>query len=205
MKKVIAFVCAIATTWFLSGSSAFAQSDYFAQVKQYRDSVNTAMADSASTILATEDTGAFSGLNYFGIDEKYRVMAKFKAIKNGKAVNMPTSGTRTPQFKPYGTLSFKLEGKKFKLTLYQSCDPDRPELNNYLLLAFTDLTNGKETYEGGRYLEFYTSDIKEEMMIDFNYCYNPYCAYNHKYSCVIPPAENFLNARIEAGVKKFKK
>lgn len=186
-------------------SNITSQSSYFENVKTYRDSVNAVFADSITSILMPEDTATFSGLDYFGIDAKYRVTAQFKKIKDGKAVNLKTSGERTPLYKPYGTLSFKLEGKKYKLTLYQNADPEKPELANYLLLAFTDLTNGRETYGGGRYLEFTTEDVKEEMIIDFNMSFNPYCAYNHKYSCIIPPSENFLNHHIEAGVKKFRK
>ncbi len=188
---------------FVIANLTYSQATYFEKIKAHRDSMNRVMIDSTTTILSPKHFSKFSGLDYYGIDQKYYVTAQFKAIKDGKIVNLKTSGERTPMYKPYGTLSFKLDGKKYKLTLYQSADPSRPELNNYLLLAFTDLTNGRETYGGGRYLEFKKEEIKEEMQVDFNLSFNPYCAYNTKYSCVIPPSENFLNVRIEAGVKKF--
>lgn len=180
-----------------------AQSNYISEIQAERDSTNAEFADSTRSILLPEDLAVFHGLDFFPINESFRVMATFKPIKNGKARALKTSGTRTPLYKPYGTLSFKLNGKKYKLTLYQNVDPSRPELRNYLLLAFTDLTTGEESYGGGRYLDFDVSQVKEHMVLDFNKAYNPYCAYNHKYSCVIPPAENFLKVRIEAGVKKF--
>jgi uncharacterized protein len=206
MKKVIppALKMGILMIVFLATTKIiWAQSDYQTEIQTERDSTNAEFADSTRSILLPEDLPAFHGLNYFPINENYRVMATFKAIKNGKARELKTSVTRTPLYKPYGTLSFKLNGKKYKLTLYQNVDPARPELRNYLLLAFTDLTNDSETYGGGRYLDFDISQVKEHMVIDFNRAYNPYCAYNHKYSCVIPPAENALKVRIEAGVKKY--
>lgn len=116
---------------------------------------------------------------------------------------MKTSGSRTPQYKPYGTLTFELRGEKQVLTLYRYADPARPELKNHLLLAFLDASNGKYTYMGGRYLDYNVDDVQDEMIIDFNLAYNPYCAYNDKYSCVIPPLENRLDISIEAGAKKF--
>ena len=185
------------------GLNSFGQNDYRAEIQAERDSTNAEFADSTRSILLPEDLAEFHGLDYFPADENYRVMATFKPIKNGKTRPLKTSGTRTPLYKPYGTLSFKLNGKKYKLTLYQNVDPSRPELRDYLLLAFTDLTNGFETYGGGRYLDYDVSQVKEHMVIDFNKAYNPYCAYSPKYSCVIPPGENFLKVRIEAGVKKF--
>ena len=69
-------------------------------------------------------------------------------------------------------------------------------------IPFTDLTNGEETYGAGRYLDFKIPE-SEKVIIDFNLAYNPYCAYNHSYSCPIPPKENNLNIKIEAGEKTF--
>ncbi len=176
---------------------------YRDKVLSYRKETDEEFADSTRTILATEQLAAFHGLHYFDVDENYRVRAKFKAIKNGEVVQLKTSGKRTPSYRPYGVLSFKLNGKKCKLTLYQMADPARPELNNQLMLAFSDKSNGFTTYGGGRYLDFITQDVSDHMIIDFNYCYNPYCAYVDRFSCVIPPAENSLPISINAGVKKY--
>lgn len=180
----------------------FAQS-YLEKVLQYRKEMDEEFADTSRTILTDEQLRGFHGLDYFDVDEKYRVIAKFKPIKDAPLVKLKTSGTRTPSYRPYGTLSFKLNGKKCKLTLYQMADPARPELNNHLMLAFSDKTNGFTTYGGGRYLEYTVEDVKPSMVIDFNFCFNPYCAYVDRFSCVIPPAENALPVEINAGVKKY--
>ncbi|MBP7982432.1 MAG: DUF1684 domain-containing protein, partial [Kaistella sp.] len=71
---------------------------------------------------------------------------------------------------------------------------------DYLFLPFRDETNGKETYGGGKYIDLRIPD-GNEIVIDFNQSYQPYCAYNaYDYSCPIVPEENFLPLRIEAGV-----
>jgi hypothetical protein len=76
---------------------------------------------------------------------------------------------------------------------------EQPE---YLFCPFKDLTNGVDTYGAGRYLDFTLSDINNPIL-DFNYAYNPYCAYNAGYSCPIPPYENHLKIAITAGEKKW--
>jgi uncharacterized protein (DUF1684 family) len=116
---------------------------------------------------------------------------------------MATTTDREPVYRPYAKIRFKKDGMKGKLTVYQSPEISAmPGYEDYLFLPFTDLTNGIETYGGGRYLELRIVDL-ENGWIDFNYAYNPYCAYNHKYSCPIPPMDNHLNFRLEAGVKAF--
>ena len=74
---------------------------------------------------------------------------------------------------------------------------------NYIFLPFTDMSNGKTSYEGGRYIDLEVPK-GDELIIDFNQAYNPYCAYNPKFSCPIPPKRNHLDTFIEAGVKKYK-
>ncbi|HQA75421.1 DUF1684 domain-containing protein, partial [Flavobacterium sp.] len=78
----------------------------------------------------------------------------------------------------------------------------KKDYEDYLFLPFSDVTNGKESYIGGRYIDM---RIQKENIwtIDFNKAYNPYCAYNHNYSCPIVPLENDLEIAINAGVKKF--
>ena len=64
-------------------------------------------------------------------------------------------------------------------------------------------TSGKESYGGGRYVDCEIPEEGDVVLVDFNKAYNPYCAYNPRYSCVIPPEENRLEVRIEAGEKTF--
>ena len=77
------------------------------------------------------------------------------------------------------------------------------EYRDYLFLPFTDKTNGSETYTGGRYIDLSIPE-GDTLEINFNKAYNPYCAYNPKYSCPIVPGVNALDTEVRAGVKAFK-
>jgi uncharacterized protein (DUF1684 family) len=88
-----------------------------------------------------------------------------------------------------------------RLAVYQNIDllkRDRKKFKNYLFIPYKDKTTRNETYGGGRFLDF---EIPKNatVILDFNLAYNPYCAYSHRYSCPIPPEENTLNVKIEAG------
>ena len=78
----------------------------------------------------------------------------------------------------------------------------KEEYKNYLFLPFTDETNYNQTFGGGRYLDFEITDIVgNKLILDFNKCYNPYCAYAGGFNCPIPPKENDLKVKIKAGEK----
>ncbi|MCI0396478.1 MAG: DUF1684 domain-containing protein, partial [Chloroflexi bacterium] len=72
---------------------------------------------------------------------------------------------------------------------------------------FRDTTNGQETYGAGRYLDSHRPGLNQlgpdRFEVDFNYSYNPYCAYSEYYSCPLPPRENWLKVPIRAGEKNY--
>lgn len=180
----------------------FAQKDLLAS-KKFQTELNNSYADSLKSPLTKEDLNRFKGLDFFPIDEKYIVEATFVRTKKEKAFAMKTTTSRTPLYKKYGELHFSIDGKEFKLNVYQNVDLNKkPGYDDYLFLPFSDLTCGKESYIGGRYVDM---RIQKGTIwtIDFNKAYNPYCAYNYKYSCPIVPLENDLDIEILAGVKKF--
>ena len=184
--------------------SLLAQSDHDAEIEHYRDSINHHFGDTATSILEKQDMAGFKGLDFYPNSSRYRVEARFKRIENGKEFKMKTSTDRLPVYRPYGKLMFEIDGKKLELIAYQNVKhAQNEEYKNHLFVPFTDLTNGEDTYGGGRYLDLDLSKMTDKAIIDFNKCYNPYCAYNGKYSCPIPPKENNLKVRIEAGVKAF--
>ena len=90
-----------------------------------------------------------------------------------------------------------MNGKEYTIQIYKSI------LSDALFIPFKDMTNGKETYEGGRYID---AEILTgyNMVLDFNMAYNPSCVYNEKFICIFPPKENVLNIGIEAGEKNPK-
>jgi uncharacterized protein (DUF1684 family) len=117
---------------------------------------------------------------------------------------MKTTTTRLPEYRKYGEVYFTLKEVEYKLEVYQSPDIMKREgYENYLFIPFTDETNGNETYEVGRYLELRIPK-SDEVILDFNLCYNPYCSYSPNYSCPIPPEVNRLPIEVRAGEKKYK-
>ncbi|MHC0441940.1 DUF1684 domain-containing protein [Flavobacterium sp. 3-210] len=198
MRKCLILIC------LLVFGFGFSQKKFDrASVEKFQKQINAEYADAKTSPLMEEDLKTFKSLDFYPINAKYFVVAKFEKAKNEKVFEMKTTGTRTPKYIKYGTLSFILEGKSLKLNVYRSIDLSKQEqYKDHLFLPFSDLTCGKESYIGGRYI-----DLKvpkgNTMAIDFNQAYNPYCAYNHKYSCPLVPLENDLNIEIKAGVKTF--
>ena len=150
-----------------------------------------------------EDLNQFEGLDFYPISEKFIVEATFIRTKKEKAFQMKTTTARTPSYKKYGELHFEIDGKELKLNVFQNIELNKkPGFDDYLFLPFSDETCQKESYIGGRYVDMKIQKGKK-WIIDFNKAYNPYCAYNYKYSCPIVPLENDLAIKINAGVKKF--
>ena len=171
----------------------------------YQKHLNSEFKDASSSPLKARDRKVFEGLDFFKADSTYIVSATLERTPNTNWFQMKTTTDRVSEERIYGVLSFELKGETYQLHVYQGKDMLQEEgVENYLFLPFSDETNGFETYGGGRYLD---TKIPEGdlIVLDFNAAYNPYCAYNEKYSCPIVPRENYLKIRIEAGVKAFKK
>lgn len=172
------------------------------EIKEFQQKLNIEYADVKTSPLTKEDAISFSSLPFFPIDKKYHVLADFKRTPNEKPFDMLTTTSRLAKYVKYGEASFLLDGKKQTLNIYQSLTlREKPEYKDYLFLPFTDETTGKESYEGGRYIELKIPK-ENKIVIDFNKAYNPYCAYNHKYSCPIPPKGNHVQIAVRAGIKK---
>lgn len=166
---------------------------------------NAKFKDVSTSPLKDSDRKGFEGLEFFKFDSSYIVEAQFKRTPDEKPFKMKTTTDRRPIYVKYGELNFYLKGKNFTLNIYQNQSLIEKEgYEDYLFLPFLDETNGLESYGGGRYIDARIPK-GDTMIIDFNQSYNPYCAYNDKYSCPIVPRKNYLKTRIEAGVKTFDK
>lgn len=174
-----------------------------AAVEKFQKDLNAEYADANTSPLMAEDLAVFKTLDFYPINEKFFVTAKFVRTENEKPFEMKTSTTRKPMYVKYGEAHFEIDGKPFQLNIYQNIElSKKEEYKDYLFLPFSDLTCGKESYIGGKYIDMKTPTT-DTIVIDFNMAYNPLCAYNHKYSCPKVPLENDLKIEIKAGVKKF--
>lgn len=172
---------------------------------EFQREMNAQFKDATESPLTEKDRKHFTGLDFFKFDSTYVVTAQFKRTPNEKPFKMKTTTNRKPMYVKYGELYFTLKGKDLKLNIYQNIGLiEEKGYEDYLFLPFLDETNGEESYGGGRYVNARIPK-GDTMIIDFNEAYNPYCAYNSKYSCPVVPRENYLRVRIEAGVKAFKK
>jgi len=176
-------------------------------IEAYHASENEKFGTLETTILTEKGFKGFKALDYYPINLKYRVEAKFVRTPNEKPFLMPTTTERTPEYVKYAEAHFSVEGKSMVLSLFQNtAGYDDPEYADYLFLPFTDLTSGDDSYGGGRFLDArIPAEGVTTILLDFNKAYNPYCAYNSGYSCPIPPEENDLLVRIEAGIKAYGK
>ncbi len=181
----------------------FGQSAYQVEVLTWQSELNAEFANPEDSPLEKKAFKKFEGLDYFPISEKYRVVARFEHTPFAKPFTMPTTTKRQPVYVQYGIAHFTLDSQSVNFPVYQNIELREIEgYEDYLFAPFTDLTNGAESYGGGRYLDLRIPE-GDSIILDFNKAYNPYCAYNGKYSCPIPPAENDLALRIEAGVKAW--
>jgi len=147
-------------------------------------------------------------MSFFPVNEKYKMTCKFERTMNSPWFRMESSGPIKKNYRVYGVIHFTINDTTVTLNIYQGQDlMTTKQYKDHLFIPFTDATSGEETYESGRYIDLEIKDIiNENVLIDFNKAYNPYCAYvSGKYNCPIPPAENRLTVAIRAGEKAFGK
>ena len=172
-------------------------------VLAFQQELNKEFLDPQQSPLTAPERAKFRSLPFFPADYSYYVQATLVRDSTSQPFAMPTSTDRRPMYRRYGELRFLLNGQPQHLSVYQSADLlKKPGLEDYLFVPFTDLTNGHGSYGGGRYLDLRIPPAgSPTMQLDFNRAYNPSCAYNHGYSCPVPPAENRLTVAIPVGVR----
>lgn len=210
---LLCIVCSTGILW------AQKEKGYFKKIKAERVAKNKQFKDAElGSPLSDKQIKTFKQLNYFPVDTTYRVKAKLLKNEKQEIFTFKTTDKRKRDYIKYGTLEFEIEGQKQRLTVYKgikrvsfirpSTDSSKKStlkiFQDRLFLPFRDLTTGNETYGGGRYLEL-LAPKGQDLILDFNLVYNPYCAYRNDFSCPIPPPENTLEVAIRAGEKKFKK
>lgn len=203
-KIVFLFLFSLKTFFTFAQIERHLTSRYYKSIEAHREKyLNDFLKDEKSPV-KKEDI-AF--IQFFEIDEKYRFEATFTKVEGEKPFDLATTAGKMKQYIKYGELSFVFEQKNIKINIYQIASlANHPLYKDYLFIPFKDLTTGETTYGAGRYIDAKMSDIVDnKMIIDFNKCYNPYCAYSEGYNCPIPPKENTLEIAIEAGEKNFGK
>jgi uncharacterized protein (DUF1684 family) len=140
---------------------------------------------------------SFQGLDYFQIDPGWRIEAKLEPHVPHKVIPIANVLGMVDDMISPGALAFSVDGKTFRL------EPVLEKGSKQFFLIFGDATNGKETYGAGRYLYVDPPDKDGRVIIDFNKAYNPPCAFTKFATCPLPPRQNRLSIRVEAGEKKY--
>jgi uncharacterized protein (DUF1684 family) len=160
--------------------------------------------------VAGHDGAAFEGLAYFDPDLRYgEIRCRLESIDAGEMVEIDTGGEDgVINYRRAGQLRFSLDGTACRLTVFSLVG-----YGGGLFLPFRDATSGRETYGGGRYLFDTVKNTdglalrvtagSPDMTIDFNYAYNPSCAYDARWACPLAPQENWLPMPVRAGEKLY--
>jgi uncharacterized protein (DUF1684 family) len=170
---------------------------YPEEIAAWRAEKDAYMRGSSESPVPTEKRSTFPPLPYYPIDEQYRVPAALKVIGSDQIIELSLSTGQTRKMRRIGTLAFTLRGEPLQLTAF--ADVGDSQLRR-LFVPFGDLTSGTETYQGGRYLDLdrTASGVYD---LDFNRAYHPFCVFDARYECPIPPRENRLKVAIRAGEK----
>ena len=186
-------------------SDSFDADDWATELEDKRAEKDRFFAEHPQSPIPPGEREAFDGLAYFDPDPGYRVSATVTVHDEPDPVAMETTVGREVRYVRVVTLSFDLEREdeeltdgSFELHAYQQ----RPGGEEPLFVPFRDKTTGQQTYEGGRYMELEADrdlETGDEIVLDFNLAYSPFCAYSETFDCPKPPKENWLEVAIPAG------
>lgn len=180
-----------------------AVADPVAELTAFRARKDTYLRTSPQSPFQAEPKVPFAPLKYFAPDPGWIYQSKLRPDPNPRVVAIRDTQGEQREATIIGTVGFIREGRSHALTVYRMAGP-APGTYHYSLW-FTDLTTGKETYEVGRYLDFFKDEDPDHVYtLDFNHAYNPYCAYSPAYSCPIPRKEDHLDLAVTAGEKKWR-
>ena len=161
----------------------------------YRTEKDDFFASHNQSPIPPADRDGFERLDYFPPAPAFRVTARYSTASDGETVELDTTTGPAAEYTRAAVLGFDLDGDHHTLTAFHV------EGEDTLFVPFTDLTNDDDTYHRGRYLDVDPGDAAdgESIALDFNLAYNPFCAYSDNFACALPPHDNAVPVRIEAG------
>ncbi|RXK46631.1 DUF1684 domain-containing protein [Halorientalis pallida] len=175
--------------------------DWIDDVEAQRRQKDRYFGEDHRSPIPEDERAAFDGLDYFAVDPAYRFEVELDAYDEPEPVVVGTSTDGEQEYLAWGEFTVEIGGERVAITAYKG-DPD----GDRLWVPFRDATSGAETYGAGRYLDLEPERHRTDAgtwILDFDEAYNPTCAYSDRYECPLPPTENWLEVRIEAGEKNF--
>ena len=164
------------------------------ELENFRAEKDDFFASHPQSPLTALQKRTFEGLRYFDEDSSLRLEISVTPFAEREQIEIQTSTGDVRVYTRFARFQFAVDGQDAALTIY--------ETEHGFFLPFVDSLAGKETYPAGRYLDLEPLP-GNRFLVDFNLAYNPYCAYNDKWSCPLTPFENRLKVPIRAGEKVF--
>jgi uncharacterized protein (DUF1684 family) len=177
--------------------------DHAATCRRFRRERDELFRMHPQSALADEQKAAFKAIDYFAYDPALRFVLPIDTEVQDEIFELELQEDGLTRMRRFGKVHFEIDGQPLSLSLFWIMG-----YGGGVFLPFRDATNRHETYGGGRYLldTIKHADLGQEdskLVIDFNYAYNPSCAYNPRWICPLAPAENRLPAAIRAGEKRY--
>lgn len=198
-KLLIGFGLLLVLGYFLK-DLVFNDDQYAARLRKVRKEKSDSFRRVQGSPLSEAQRNTFDSLRYYAPNKAYRLEAQLATFPRLDTVEMPLTDGKADQYLKWGRATFVLDKQEHKLTLFLKVN----SLDSTLFVPFTDRTNGFATYGGGRYLDVAKpAPGANEISLDFNEAYNPFCAYNDGFACPVPPQDNRLAVEIKAGEQEF--
>ncbi|CQR53621.1 MULTISPECIES: DUF1684 domain-containing protein [Haloferax] len=181
---------------------AFDADAYVSELRAKREEKDDFFGSHPQSPIPPEERDEFDGLDYFDPDPDYRVTASVETHADPEPVTMDTSTDGEVRYLRVATFHFELRDTDLSLGAYRQEHDDSPTL----FVPFRDKTTGQQTYNGGRYMELTPDaplDELDEVVVDFNLAYNPFCAFTEAFECPLPPEENWLDVVVPAGEQDY--
>lgn len=205
--NIIFLLVVVSATLFLSNGCKDAppsekMAEYIRFVEEHRTETDDYMKNNSKSPFHSKSKVEFEPLKYFPVDTTFIYESPLTLYETPDTINVfGTKGEERSSIR-YGYLTFERDEKTHKVNVYKNMNQYG---DIYFSIWFTDKTTGSETYGVGRYLNI---DITEDpdwiYTLDFNFAYNPYCAYSSDFSCAVPTKEDYLDLAITAGEKIFR-
>ncbi|ADE02794.1 DUF1684 domain-containing protein [Haloferax volcanii] len=169
-------------------------------LRTHREQKDRYLAGDRNSPVPPDQREVFDGLDYFDPDPDLRFELELREYDDPERITIGTSTDGEREYLAWARFEFEVHGESYALDAYRA-DADEGRL----WVPFRDETNAEETYGAGRYLDLEAADRTDDgrWVVDFNYAYNPFCAYSPRYECPLVPMENWLEVRIEAGEKDY--
>ena len=179
---------------------AFSEETYVAGILEARRRKDELFRSGSDSPVPPDQRVAFKGLDYYPVDVAWRMVLPLRRDPDPPVLTFVSNMGEKRTIRREGWVEFARDGKDVRVAVFHILDDPVPP--DSLWIPFADAGSGRETYPGGRYIDTRLGP-GDEVLVDFNEAYNPYCAYGWAFSCPLAPAENRLKIPVQAGEKGF--